>query len=112
MQGVQAAIRRNGAFDCRLDESLDRPGQFRLEFQLSTWADHLRQTNRITVDERQVFNAAWDLHAADSNPNVSYYVSSQKCVFPNNFGFSGRTFSTTSTLPKRKYPVTRPVAAS
>ena len=89
MQGVQAAIRRNGAFDCRLDESLDIPGLFRLEFQLSTWADHLRQTNRMTVDDRNVFNDAWDLHAADSTPIVHYYVSSQKCVFPNNFGFSG-----------------------
>jgi hypothetical protein len=56
-----------------------------------------------------VFNDAWELHAADSTPLVHYYVSSQKCVFPNNFGFSGRTFSTTSTLPKRKYSVaTRP----
>ena len=71
MQGVQAAIRRNGAFDCRLDESLDIPGLFRLEFQLSTWADHLRQTNRMTVDDRNVFNDAWDLHAADSTPNRS-----------------------------------------
>jgi MFS family permease len=105
MQGVQAAIRRNGAFECRLDESLDDPGLFRLEFQLSTWADHLRQTNRMTVDDRNVFNDAWELHAADSTPLVHYYVSSQKCVFPNNFGFSGRTFSTTSTLPKRKYTV-------
>ena len=112
MQGVQASIRRNGAFDCRLDESLDHPGQFRLEFQLSTWADHLRQTNRMTVDDQDVFNDAWDLHAADSNPIVHYYVSSQKCVFPNNFGFAGRTFSTTSTLPKRKPAVPRPVAAS
>ena len=112
MQGVQAAIRRNGAFDCRLDESLDDPGLFRLEFQLSTWADHLRQTNRMTVDDREVFNDAWDLHATDDSPIVHYYVSSQKCVFPNNFGFSGRTFSTTSTLPKRKYSVaTRPAVS-
>ena len=30
MQEVQATCRRNGAFQCRLDESLDRPGVFRL----------------------------------------------------------------------------------
>ena len=107
MQGVQAAMRRNGAFDCRLDESLDRPGLFRLEFQLSTWAEHLRQTNRMTVDDRNVFNGAWDLHVADSNPIVHYYISSQECVFPNNFGFSGRTFSTTSVLPRRRSPLPR-----
>ncbi len=112
MQGVQAAIRRNGAFDCRLDESLDHPGQFRLQFQLSTWADHLRQTNRMTVDDRDVFNDAWDLHVEDSSPIVHYYLSSQKCVFPNNFGFIGRTFSTTSTLPKRKVAATARSAAA
>jgi MFS family permease len=101
MQEIQAALRRNGAFDCRLDENLYQPGRFRLEFQTSTWAEHIRQTNRITVDERQVFNAAWDLHAADSNPIVQYYLSSQECVFPNNFGFIGRTFSNTSGLLRR-----------
>jgi MFS family permease len=112
MQGVQAALRRNGAFDCRLDESLDLPGRFRLEFQLSTWAEHLRQTNRMTIDDRDVFNEAWDLHAVDANPIVHYYISSQKCVFPNNFGFIGRTFSTTSTLPKRKVVAAMPSAVS
>jgi MFS family permease len=112
MQGVQALLRRNGAFDCRLDESLDLPGLFRLEFQLSTWAEHLRQTNRMTIDDRDVFNEAWDLHAADASPIVHYYISSQKCVFPNNFGFMGRTFSTTSTLPKRKVVAAIPSAVS
>jgi hypothetical protein len=112
MQGVQAGIRRTGAFDCHLDESLDQPGSFRLEFQLSTWADHLRQTNRLTVEDRAGFDEVWDLHVTGSSPLVHYYISSQKCVFPNNFGFIGRTFSTTSTLPKRKvaFPVRSPAA--
>ena len=101
MQEIQATMRRNGAFDCRLDESLDHPGIFRLEFQVSTWVEHLRQTNRMTVDERRVFNTAWELHAAESNPIVHYYLSSQECVFPQNFGFIGRTFSNTSSLLRR-----------
>ena len=41
MQEVQATCRRNGAFHCRLDESLEHPGKFRLEFMVSTWAEHL-----------------------------------------------------------------------
>ncbi len=112
MQGIQAALRRNGAFHCRLEESLDSPGLFRLEFQLATWADHIRQSNRMTVDDRDVFNTAWDLHAGKAKPLVHYYLSSQKCVFPNNFGFSGLTFSTTGTLPKRKPAATRPSVAT
>ena len=112
MQEVQASLRRNGAFDCRLDESLHEPGMFRLEFQVSTWAEHLRQTARMTVDERQVFNTAWDLSAADSAPIVHYYLSSQKCVFPQNFGFIGRTFSNTSSLSKRRLPAAASTPAS
>jgi hypothetical protein len=32
MQEVQAICRRNGAFQCRLDESLNLRGLFRLEY--------------------------------------------------------------------------------
>jgi hypothetical protein len=38
MEEVQAACRRNGAFQCRVDESLDHPGLFRLDYMVSTWA--------------------------------------------------------------------------
>ena len=50
-QEVQAALRRNGAFQCRVDESLDQSGIFRLEYQVSTWAEHLRLRMRMTVEE-------------------------------------------------------------
>lgn len=36
IQEVQAAFRRNGAFQCRVDESLDQSGMFRLEYQVSS----------------------------------------------------------------------------
>ena len=78
MQEVQAACRRNGAFDCRLDESLEQPGWFRLEYLVSTWAEHLRQNTRMTVDETQVFESAWNLHAGKSKPIVRHYLSIQR----------------------------------
>ena len=63
MQEVQATCRRNGAFQCRLDESLELPGTFRLEYIVSTWAEHLRQNMRMTIDETEVFqrcgNCMW-----------------------------------------------------
>ena len=77
MEEVQAACRRNGAFQCRLDESLDQPGLFRLDYMVSTWAEHLRQNMRMTVDEKQVFNTAWELHAGDSEPVVRHFLSIQ-----------------------------------
>ena len=67
MQEVQATFRRNGAFQCRLDESLDRRGLFRLEYLVSTWAEHLPWNMRMTVDETRVFKKVWNLHAGDSD---------------------------------------------
>ena len=92
MQEVQATVRRNGAFQCRLDECLERPGIFRLEYIVSTWAEHLRQNFRMTADETDVFNAVWDLHAGDLEPVVCHYLATQRRVHLHGYGFYGRTF--------------------
>ncbi len=95
MEEVQAACRRNGAFQCRVDESLDDPGLFRLDYMVSTWAEHLRQNMRMTVDEKQVFDKAWELHAGDSEPVVRHFLSIQRSIYMHGFSFSGRTFANT-----------------
>jgi MFS family permease len=100
MQEVQATCRRNGAFQCRLDESLDRPGLFRLEYLVSTWAEHLRQHMRMTVDETRVYKKAWDLNEGDSGPIVRHFRSTQRFIHLPGFGFSGRTFVNTSRMPR------------
>jgi Transmembrane secretion effector len=100
MQEVQAAFRRNGAFHCRLDECLERPGIFRLEFIVSTWAEHLRQNMRLTVDEKTAIDAAWDMHTGDSDPVVRHYLASQRAVRLYGYGLFGRTFSDTSNWPR------------
>ena len=68
MQEVQATVRRNGAFNCRLDESLEQPGLFFLEYRVSTWVEHLRQNSRMTVDETQAFDGVRSLHQGNSEP--------------------------------------------
>ena len=95
MEEVQAACRRNGAFQCRLDESLDQPGLFRLDYMVSTWAEYLRQKKRMTVDETQAFKRALELHAANSEPVMRHFLSSQRSMQLRSFGFSGRTFANT-----------------
>jgi Transmembrane secretion effector len=100
MQEVQATFRRNGAFQCRLDESLEQPGLFCLEYLVSTWAEHLRQHMRMTVDETRIFKRAWDLHAEDSEPIARHFLSTQRFMHLPGFGFSGRTFADTSGLPR------------
>jgi MFS family permease len=100
MQEVQAICRRNGAFQCRLDESLDQPGLFRLEYHVSTWAEHLRQNMRMTIDETRIFTKASNLHAGESEPIMRHFLSTQKFMHLPGFGFSGRTFMDTSRMPK------------
>ena len=95
MEEVQATCRRNGAFQCRLDESLDQPGLFRLDYTVSTWAELLRQNKRMTVDETEVFEKAWELHVGDSEPIVRHFLSSQRSMQLHGLGFRGRTFANT-----------------
>jgi MFS family permease len=98
MQEVQATFRRNGAFHCRLDECLEQPGKFRLEYVVSTWAEHVRQNLRMTVDETRVYNLSWDLHSGDSEPTVRHYLATQRSVHLHGYGFSGRTFAGSSSF--------------
>jgi Transmembrane secretion effector len=102
MQEVQAICRRNGAFQCRLDESLEQPGLFRLEYIVSTWAEHLRQNLRMTIDETQVFEKVWDLHVGETEPMIRHFLSTEAFMHLEGFGFSGRTFVNTSRMPKPK----------
>ncbi len=108
IQEVQAALRRNGAFQCRLDESLDRSGLFRLEYQVSTWAEHLRQNMRMTVEETSAYKKAWSLHTAESEPLVRHFRSTEKFLHLPDFGFSGRTFTNTSRIPSRVWSLSPP----
>jgi predicted MFS family arabinose efflux permease len=100
MQEVQAICRRNGAFQCRLDESLNLRGLFRLEYLVSTWAEHLRMNMRMTVDEAKVYQKAWDLNAGDSEPIVRHFRSTQRFMHLPGFGFPGRTFTNISRMPR------------
>ena len=95
MEEVQAACRRNGAFQCRLDESLDQPGLFRLDDMVSTWVEYLRQKKRMTVDEAKAFNSALELQVENSEPVMRHFLSSQRSMQLPNFAFSGRTFANT-----------------
>ena len=90
---IQAVCRRNGAFQCRIDESLEHPGLFRLDCTVSTWAEHLRQHMRMTIDESQVFKKASDLNSGGSKPAVRHFLSIQRAMDLHGFGFSGRTFA-------------------
>ena len=104
-------LRRNGAFECRVDESLDQSGIFRLEYQVSTWAEHLRLRMRMTVEETEAYKKAWSLHSGGCEPAVRHFRSTQRVMHLPGFGVSGRTFMNTSRMPKPRM-LARPSEAS
>ena len=108
MQEVQAIFRRNGAFQCRLDESLDQPGLFHLEYLVSSWAEHLRLNRRMTVDETRTFRMAWNLHSGESAPIIRHFLSTQRLMQLPGFGLSGRTFADTSSSSSPSLIITSP----
>ena len=81
---------------CRVDECLERPGVCRLEFIVATWAEHLRQNLRLTVDEAKLIDLAWEMHTGDSEPVVRHYLASKESVRLEGYGLFGRTFGDTS----------------
>jgi hypothetical protein len=93
MEEVQAICRRNGAFHCRLDECLEDPGTFRLEYMVASWAEHLRQNLRRTVEDSQLYDAVWELNVGDAEPRVRHYLAAKRAVQLHGYGLSGRTFS-------------------
>ena len=98
MEEVQAVCRRNGAFHCRLDECLEDPGTFRLEYMVATWAEHLRQNLRRTVEDSRLYDAAWKLNTGDAEPRVRHYLAAKRAVQLHGYGLSGRTFSNKQNL--------------
>ena len=76
---------RNGAFLFRVDEILERPGTFRTEMRVSSWAQHLRQHTRTTSAETELAERVWRMHAGDQEPVVSHGIPADRMTTPLGF---------------------------
>ena len=77
---------RNGAFLFRVDEILERPGTFRTEMRVSSWAQHLRQHARTTRAETELAERIWSMHAGDQDPVVIHGIQADRMTTPLGFG--------------------------
>jgi MFS family permease len=77
---------RNGAFLYRVDEILERPGTFRTEMRVSSWAEHLRQHTRTTRAETELAQRVWDMHSGEAAPVVSHSLPAYRMTTPLGFG--------------------------
>src|ERR1700746_3164013 len=76
---------RNGAFLFRVVENLEHPGTFRTEMLLSSWAEHLRQFERMTQAETELVERGGAMRAGDEDPVVGPYLPADRLSTPLSF---------------------------
>jgi MFS family permease len=84
-QQVRLIFLRNGASLYRVDENLEKPGTFRTEMVVASWAEHMRQHARTTKAEKEIAERAWALHAGEGEPLVRHYIGANRLSTPLGF---------------------------
>ncbi len=93
---VMAALRaqrlRGGAFQWHLFQDLAQAGRHVETYLVQSWAEHMRQHERVTVGDRMIEDKAMMFHIGPSSPVVQHYLSSyasmsqQESLSDNNPG--------------------------
>jgi Transmembrane secretion effector len=99
MKELRLVFLRNGAFLFRVDEILERPGTFRTEMWVSSWAEHLRQHTRTTRAETELAERVWRMHAGDQEPVVRHSLPADRMTTSLGFGQFLKQFEARSTKP-------------
>jgi hypothetical protein len=86
IEQVRQAFLRNGAFLCNIDEDLERPGTFRAEMLVSSWAEHLRQLARMTKSDSEALRRVLEMHVASEAPVVRHYLRANRGSTPLGLG--------------------------
>ncbi|HEV8341909.1 MAG TPA: MFS transporter [Candidatus Binatia bacterium] len=84
MKEVQQLRLRDGAFRWGLYRDSADPGRYVETFVVESWAEHLRQHERVTVSDRIAQDRAKVFHIGDAPPVISHYIYAQTPEMPNN----------------------------
>ncbi len=74
MEEFGSARRRNGAYRWNLFEDLERPGRYLETFVVDSWAEHLRQHERVTVADLDLERRVKSLHRGPGEPEVRHLL--------------------------------------
>ncbi|HZP01404.1 MAG TPA: MFS transporter [Terriglobia bacterium] len=66
--------RRDGAIQWGLYEDVGKPGRFVETFVVESWAEHLRQHDRATVADREIWELVRSFHQRAAPPAVSHLL--------------------------------------
>jgi len=75
MHAMRAIRRRDGALRWGLFGDAADPGRYLETFVVESWAEHLRQHERMTVADREIENSIRAFHRGNSPPTVSHLIS-------------------------------------
>jgi MFS family permease len=77
MQPMRMIRRRDGAVRWGLFEDAATPGRYIETFVVASWAEHLRQHDRVTVSDREIETRAFAFHLGDGPPKVTHWIASE-----------------------------------
>ena len=85
MQDVRQLRLRDGAFRSGLYRDSADPGRYVETFVVESWAEHLRQHERVTVSDRIAEDRARAFHIDDAPPGVSHYIYAHATEAQNGY---------------------------
>jgi MFS family permease len=77
MEALRRIRRRDGAIRWGLFEDAAVPGRYIETFVVDSWAEHLRQHERMTVSDREVEAKAQAFHRAADPPTVTHWIAAR-----------------------------------
>jgi MFS family permease len=74
MEELARVRRRDGAYRWDLYADLERPGYYLETFVVDSWSEHLRQHNRLTVDDLELTRLTRSFHQGEEPPVVRHLL--------------------------------------
>lgn len=78
MHAMRRLRRRDGAFMWELFDDIEHPARKVECFMVESWAEHLRQHQRVTVADRDLIATVRAFHLGDAAPKVTHLVAGRR----------------------------------
>ncbi len=75
MEGIRLSRLRDGALHWGLFQDTENAGRFVENFLVESWAEHLRQHDRVTNRDKLTQEKVWSFHKRESKPKVSHFLN-------------------------------------
>jgi hypothetical protein len=75
MEDLGVLRRRDGAIHWGVFQDMADPGRYVETFVVESWAEHLRQHERLTVSDRATQDRAEAFHTGPERPAVSHLIA-------------------------------------